>query len=212
MNAKNTATAATLEAVFFAFIGAIVYFSVYFQQVQGRSAVQAGLCIAPLGIAYAVAATTAGRLVGLIGERAPLVGGLLLAGAATLALLRLEADTPFSAVWWNFAVLGVGVGLCGTPISTLAMSAVDVERAGMASAVTNAARQVGQVFGVAVLGALIYAGLPGGAETITPADRGTFVAGLHHALLVAGIVLIGSALAIAPLLRTRSAVAPVAAR
>ena len=42
--------------------------------------------------------------------------------------------------------------------------------------------------------------------------RDGFVTGLHHALLVAGIVLIGSALAIAPLLRTRSAVAPATAR
>jgi len=62
----------------------------------------------------------------------------------------------------NFALLGVGIGLCGTPMSTLAMSAVDVDRAGMASAVLNALRQVGQVFGVAVLGALVYAHLSAG--------------------------------------------------
>ena len=150
--------------VFFAFVGLIVYLSAYFQQVQGHSAVRAGLDVAAVGVSYALAATWSGRLTGRIGERWPLVAGLVIAGVATLGLLRLAPGTPLSAIWWNFALLGGGIGLCGTPISAIAMSAVDVPRAGMASAVVNSLRQVGQVFGVAVLGALVYARLPGGAE------------------------------------------------
>jgi MFS transporter, DHA2 family, methylenomycin A resistance protein len=85
----------------------------------------------------------------------------------------------------TFAALGAGIGLSGTPISTIAMSAVDASRAGQASAVVNAARQIGQVFGVAVLGALVYAQLPGGSGTgqqLTPAQEAAFLTGLHHAL------------------------------
>jgi DHA2 family methylenomycin A resistance protein-like MFS transporter len=81
-------------------------------------------------------------------------------------------------------------------MSTAAMSAVDSSRAGQASALVNAARQVGQVFGVAVLGALVYAGLPGGSGTgrqLTPAQQSIFVAGLHHALWVAGLALLAAA-------------------
>jgi MFS transporter, DHA2 family, methylenomycin A resistance protein len=178
--------------VFFAFVGAIVYFSAFFQQVQGRTAIGAGLAVAPLGIAYAIAATVSGRLVGRYGERWPLVIGLLVSGIATLLLLRLRADTGIGAIWWNFALLGAGVGLSGTPMSTLAMSAADIARAGMASAVLNAARQVGQVFGVAVLGALIYA-------------RVDYVAGLHDALVLSGVLLVGTAALVAPLLRERRA-------
>jgi len=190
--------------VFFAFVGAIVYFSAYFQQVQGHSAVAAGLDVATIGVAYALAATASGRLVGRIGERAPLIAGLVISGIATLGLLRLEPGTGIGAIWWNFALLGAGIGLCGTPMSTIAMSAVDADRAGMASAVLNALRQVGQVFGVAVLGALVYAGLPtgGAGRELDTAHAALFVAGLHHALWVSGLALLAAA-AIVTLLLAR---------
>ena len=187
-----TAAGIAAAGVFFAFVGLIVYLSAYFQQVQGHSAVRAGLDVAAVGVSYALAATWSGRLTGRVGERWPLIAGLVIAGAATLGLLRLEPGTPLSAIWWNFALLGGGIGLCGTPISAIAMSAVDVPRAGMASAVVNSLRQVGQVFGVAVLGALVYARLPGGAggEALGPAQALAFTAGLHVALWVCGLVLL----------------------
>jgi DHA2 family methylenomycin A resistance protein-like MFS transporter len=100
--------AANLAAliVFFAFVGAIVYFSAYFQQVQGRSPVAAGLAVCAIGVAYAMAAAWSGRLVGRFGERWPLLIGLITSGLATLALLRLEPATGIGALWWNFALLG----------------------------------------------------------------------------------------------------------
>ena len=196
--------AANLAAliVFFAFVGAIVYFSAYFQEVQGRSPAAAGLAVCAIGVAYAVAAAWSGRLVGRFGERWPLLAGLVLGGLATLALIRLGPGTGLGAIWWNFALLGAGIGLCGTPMTTLALAAVDVSRAGMASAVLNTFRQLGQVFGVAVLGALVYAQLPGGsgAGPLDSAGRELFVAGLHRALLLAGLALLVTAAVIAPVL------------
>lgn len=187
----------TAMVVFFAFVGAIVYFSAFFQQVQGASPARAGLDVAAVGVACAVAATASGRLIGWIGERWPLVIGLAVSGGATLGLLRLQAGTPAGAIWWDFALLGMGVGLSGTPVSTIAMSAVGAARAGMASAVVNTSRQIGQVFGVAVLGALVYARLPGGSGTggrLDPARQAAFVSGLHHALWLSGLALLAAAL------------------
>lgn len=188
--ARTGFTVATVAAavVFFAFVGAIVYFSTYFQQVQGASGLKAGWDVSAIGIAYAVTATLSGRLVGRIGERLPLVVGLVVSGVAMLGLLRLQPDTGMSAIWWNFAALGAGIGLCGTPMTTIAMSAVDTAQAGMASAVVNSARQIGQVFGVAVLGAVIYAG------------GDSYVTGLHRAVLVSGCALLATALLSAVLL------------
>jgi MFS transporter, DHA2 family, methylenomycin A resistance protein len=127
-----------------------------------------------------VADVLSGRLVGRVGDRRPLVAGLALSGAATLGLLRLGPDTSMGVIWWDLALAGGGIGLCGTATTSIAMSAVGVARAGMASAVVNALRQVGQVFGVAVLGALVYA---------SP----RFVPGLHDALLLSGVVLLAAA-------------------
>lgn len=182
--------------VFFAFVGGIVYFSAYFQQVQHRDAIQAGLDVGALGVAFAVMASQSGRLVARFGPRLPMLAGLTIAGLATLGLLRLDVHTSIGAIWWNFAVLGAGIGLSLTPMTAIAMSAVDAGQAGMVSAVHNALRQVGQVFGVAVLGAVVYAMLPPGASAgppLAPPQGELFVAGLHHAIWLCGIALLATA-------------------
>ncbi|MFC5722872.1 MFS transporter [Streptomyces gamaensis] len=198
--------------VFFSFVGAIVYFSVYFQQVQGRSPIEAGLDVAPIGVAFALAAQVSGRLVARIGARVPMLLGLLLSGAATLGLLRLGTDTGIGAIWWDFALAGAGIGLCLTPMTATAVAAVGAERAGMASAVHNALRQLGQVLGVAVLGALVYArtSAQGGGRRLGVAQQAAFVDGLHHAVWVCGLALLAAAVLAAFLPKVRPAAAPPA--
>jgi MFS transporter, DHA2 family, methylenomycin A resistance protein len=91
-------------------------------------------------------------------------------------------------------------------MSTMAMSAVSAESAGMASAVVNSIRQVGQVFGVAVLGALVYATLPQGGGTnreLRPDEQILFVTGLHHAVWLCGLLLLGAATLSLPLFTSR---------
>jgi DHA2 family methylenomycin A resistance protein-like MFS transporter len=205
--ARPAFTAANIAAfvVFFSFVGAIVYFSAYFQQVRGHSPTQAGLDVSAIGVALALVAPLSGRLIGRVGERLPLIAGLILGGAATLGLLRLTPDSGIGVVWWNFALLGAGMGLCGTATTAIAMSSVDASRAGMASAVVNGLRQVGQVFGVAVLGALVYAGLPRGdlGHRLSATHGRLFVDGLHDALWVSGLAMLAAGLLAAALLRTR---------
>jgi DHA2 family methylenomycin A resistance protein-like MFS transporter len=182
--------------VFFAFVGGIVYFSAYFQQVQHDGAVTAGLDVSAIGVAFALAASQSGRLVARYGPRIPMLAGLVIAGVATLGLLRLDPHSPIGAIWWNFAILGAGIGMSLTPMTAVAMSAVDQAQAGMVSALHNALRQVGQVFGVAILGALVYAKLPPTASAGPPLPRPQaelFVAGLHDAIWLSGLALLASA-------------------
>jgi MFS transporter, DHA2 family, methylenomycin A resistance protein len=205
--ARRSFTAANVAAliVFFAFVGAIVYFSAYFQQVQGQSPIVAGLDVSAIGVAFAIAASQSGRLVGYFGPRLPMLAGLVIAGAATFGLLRLEVNTGIGAIWWNFAILGAGIGMCLTPMTAVAVSAVGASRAGMVSAVHNTLRQLGQVFGVAVLGALVYARLPGISigPRLDPAQGRLFIDGLHNALWVCGLALLASAALAAVLFSSR---------
>jgi MFS transporter, DHA2 family, methylenomycin A resistance protein len=188
-------------AVFFAFIGAIVYLSAYFQQVQGRSALGAGLAVLPVGLGFFVGAPFSGRLVGRAGPRIPMVLGLMLCGAAMIGLVRLQVGSPIGELWWDLAAIGLGGGVCLTPMTATAMAAVGPERAGMASAIHNSMRQVGQALGVAVLGSLIYAGVRGGQAgggRLHAAQAAAFVDGLHRAVLVSGgCLLLAAALAVA---------------
>jgi DHA2 family methylenomycin A resistance protein-like MFS transporter len=171
--------------VFFAFVGAIVFLSAFFQDVRGDSPVRAGLQVAVLGAAFAVAAPLSGRSAGRIGPRWPMLAGLTAAGLAMLALPAFGLLRPHGgggAILVLFVVAGAGIGLCLTPMTQVAVSAVGASRAGMASGVHNSLRQFGQVLGIAVLGAIIEARGPAG-----------FVAGLDVAMRVSGAALLAAA-------------------
>lgn len=101
--ARPTFTAANTAGlvVFFAFVGALVYFSAYFQAVQGRSPIVTGLDLSAIGVAFALAAPLSGRLVGRVGALLPMLAGLTIAGGATLGLLRLGTHTGMGAIWWD---------------------------------------------------------------------------------------------------------------
>ena len=188
-------------AVFFAFIGGIVYLSAFLQQVQGRSALGAGLAVLPIGAGFFLGAPLSGRLVGRLGPRLPMVLGLALCAVGTLALVRLSVRSSIGSVWWVLLAVGLGGGLSLTPMTATAMAAVGSERAGMASAIHNSMRQVGQALGVAVLGSLVYGGVVGGAAgggRLRGAAAGAFVDGLHRAVVVSGAcLLVAAALAVA---------------
>ena len=188
--------------LFSALLGLAVYFSVYFQQVQGRSALEAGLCLLPQGLLTALCAPLAGRITARAGPRLPILAGMAMSCVAVLALLRLEPGTPIGEVWWAFALFGAGAGIALPPMTVTALAAVPAEQAGMASAIHNASRQLGQTLGVAALGTIIlaYAGEAAEHGRLTGPLAGEWVDGLHVALAVAAAALAVTALALAALI------------
>jgi DHA2 family methylenomycin A resistance protein-like MFS transporter len=180
-----------------------VYVSVFLQQVQGRSALTAGLWLLPVGVLTAACAPVAGRMMARAGARPPILAGLGAACLAFVALLRLDPGTSFPDVWWAFALLGVGTGLALPPMTATAVGAVRAQQAGMASAIHNASRQIGQTFAVAILGTILFARAGDAADQRRPtaAAAADWAAGLHLALVVAGAALACVAVAIAVLLR-----------
>jgi DHA2 family methylenomycin A resistance protein-like MFS transporter len=180
-----------------------VYVSVFLQQVQGRSALTAGLWLLPTGMLTAACSPLAGRLMARAGARTPILAGLAAACLAFAALLRLDPEASLSSMWWAFALLGVGTGLALPPMTATAVGAVPAERAGMASAIHNASRQIGQTFAVAILGTILFtrAGDATGGDGLSPAAAADWAAGLHLALLVAGVALACVAVALGVLLR-----------
>lgn len=194
--------------LFAALLGLAVYFSVYFQQVQGRSALEAGLCLLPQGLMTALCAPASGRVTARVGARLPILVGMGMSCVAVLALLRLEPGTPIGDVWWAFALFGAGAGVALPAMTITALAAVPAEQAGMASAIHNASRQLGQTLGVAVLGTIIlaYAGEAAGHARLRGALAVDWVDGLHVALIACAAALALTALVIAVLIpRERSA-------
>lgn len=142
-------------AVSFGFFGMVFFLGLFMQNVQGYTPTQAGIRQLASTLAVMVSAIVSGRIVGRIGARLPVTVGMFLMGACILAFTQVQADTPYAAYWWLLTLLGIGTGLVMSPITTAAMSTVPPARAGMASATLNTTRQVGGVFGIAVLGSVV---------------------------------------------------------
>ena len=149
-NVVGFAVGLGMFAVFF-------FLSINLQQTYGYSAFEAGLRILPVTAAIILAAPLAGWLAAAWGPKVPLVIGLGLAGVAQLLLLTLDVDSAYSSYVWILPLSGLGVGLTMTPMTAAVMDAVPQERAGMASATTSTAREVGGNFGIAFIGALLVA-------------------------------------------------------
>ncbi|MEW2156508.1 MFS transporter [Streptomyces sp. NPDC007189] len=160
---RTVATAvAAGSAVSVAFYSLVFVFSLFFQQVQGRSALYAGLMFLPMTGLIAVTNVVAGKLAGRYGPRLPMLVGQPLAVAGLLALLYVDAGTPSVLVAVLLVPLALGCALTVPPLTTAMMDAVPAERAGLAAGVLNAARQVAGGLGIAVFGALLGHGFEAG--------------------------------------------------
>ncbi len=133
----------------------LTYTSIWLQSVLGLSPIKAGLVGLPLAAAAFAVSAASGRL---LHHRAPgpIIGsGLLLIGAGScLDALLLRDTSGWPALVAGFLVTGVGVGLATPTLSSSAMSAVPVQRGGMASGMVNTMRQLGFAIGIAVLGSV----------------------------------------------------------
>ncbi|HKD75837.1 MAG TPA: MFS transporter, partial [Ktedonobacterales bacterium] len=154
-NASFSVANAVALVVGFALLGTVFFISQYFQGVQGFVPLASGLRSLPNTMGIFVAAPIAGALAARLGPRVPITLGALCSGTALLLLMRLGPATPYAAIWWNLGLGGIGFGLMLSPLAAAVLGALPPTRSGLASSMINMSRQVGGVFGVALLGALV---------------------------------------------------------
>ncbi len=134
--------------------GVIYFLTLYFQNVKGYSALEAGLATLPLTGMVILVAPTTGKLQQRFGNRALMTVGLLLAAGGLLGLTQLTVDTAYMEIWPFYVLIGGGMALALPSTSAMGMGAVETERAGIAAGVINTSRQVGGALGIAILGAV----------------------------------------------------------
>jgi EmrB/QacA subfamily drug resistance transporter len=187
----SLANAASLF-MYFGMFGSIFLLAQFFQTVQGYSPLAAGLRILPWTLAPMFISPIAGALSDRIGGHVLMGIGLGMQAAALGWLAVVSTPTvPYADLVGPFVVAGVGMSLFFAPVANVVLSAVRRQEEGKASGANNAIREVGGVFGVAVLAAIFarYGGY-GSSET--------FVNGLTPALWIgAAVVAVGSLAAFA---------------
>ena len=137
--------------------------ALYLQLITSFSGFQIALVFTSLAVAMIVAGPIAGRWTARVGPRVPMVLGCLLAGLGLFLLdWKLTATTTVAALTWPLAVAGLGFGIALVTMTAAVLALVPPEQSGMAASTVNTSRELGGVFGVAVLGAVVNAQLTTG--------------------------------------------------
>jgi EmrB/QacA subfamily drug resistance transporter len=141
--------------VSFAMLAQFFFLALYMQNILGYSPLQAGIRFLPSTLLLVVLGPLAGRLTDRVGPRPLMSLGLVVVSAAVFIQSGITVHTSYLRLLPGFMLMGIGIGLVMSPMSTAAMNSVDRTKAGAASGVLSMSRMVGGTFGVAVMGALI---------------------------------------------------------
>ena len=176
----------------FGVFGAIFLLAQFFQLVQGYSPFEAGLRTLPWTGMPIIVAPIAGILSDRTGSRPLLVAGMALMASGLAWFAAMSSPTaPYLTLVPALVISGVGMSLFFAPTANLVLSSVRPDEEGLASGANNTIREVGGVFGVAILASVFAAN---GGYTSPQA----FVDGLTPALwLGAAFVAAGAVVALA---------------
>jgi MFS family permease len=183
--------------------GQLLVMSLYLQQALHLSPLEAGLIIAPQGIAGFTMAWFNPRLARRLGVRGVLILAAVSATVGFLALSRLPASgySPLLLV-----VIPIGAGGSGTAFGSILLASRSLadDDQGLAGGVVNTTRQMGAAVGAALL--------PAVAEAVggVPGDRAAILTGAAAAL--AAVVVAVWLVARQPPGATGAAPAPAQAR
>jgi len=145
--------------VFGSLMGAMFVGQQYLQNVLGYSTLEAGASILPAAALMVLVAPRSARLIEVRGARFTLLAGYLACFVGFVTMLVLWTDhSSYWQIGLAYALIGIGVGLAGTPASRSLTSSVPVTRAGMASGTADLQRDLGGAILQSVMGALLTAG------------------------------------------------------
>jgi EmrB/QacA subfamily drug resistance transporter len=167
----------------FGLFGIYFFTSLYLQEVLRFSPTEAGLAFLPMAACMVTGAVLSERIARILGAARVVGAAMLLMGVGIATVSLLGAGASFLALMPSFVVIGIGGGLT-TPLTATILGAMPGDRAGVASGLFNASREVAGLLGITVIGAILSvrqsAAVRGGA---LPLDA--FLSGYRLGLLVA---------------------------
>lgn len=182
--------------VTFAMMAQFFFMALYMQNILGYSPLETGVRFLPATLMIVAFAPLAGRLTDRVGPRWLVTCGLLFVSASLFWLTTVSPSTTYGDFWPSFTLMGFGMAMVMSPMSTAAMNAVAEAKAGIASGLLSMNRMIGASLGIAVVGAVFQALAPAGTH-----DPAGFVHAFSTSMWVATGVALSGALLAASLLR-----------
>lgn len=154
---KRPIFAASIGANFasmFGFAGLVFFLSQHLQFVGGLGPMEAAILMVPGAIASIVLGLGAVWLARLASLASLVVFGMLLGAGGFVLAATISVDSPAWLVMLVFVLCGAGVGLAETLTNDAIIAAVDPQKAGAASAISETSYELGAAMGIAVLGSI----------------------------------------------------------
>lgn len=165
------------SAIFFA---ALLYLPQFMSQVLGFSAIGSGAGLLPMMGTFMITSFIAGRLYQMLGPKISVSLGALMLGAGMILVSAISAGTTYNQLIFGMVVLGIGVGLFYSSVTTAAITALDPSQASLAGAIVYMFQIAGGSIGV-------------GFNTAIVVSASSIPRGIHIAFLVDGLLAIASA-------------------
>jgi len=186
--------------VSFSMLGVFFFLALYMQDILRYSPLEAGIRFLPSTLMIVGLAPVAGRLADRFGPRWLIAAGLLVIAGSLYSFSGIAVDSTYLELLPGFMLLGIGIALTMSPMTSAAMNAVPVEKAGIASGVLSMFRMVGGSLGVAVTGAIFQGSVGANFAEASPQQ---FVDALAHAMEVCAVVAVLGAAIGAAAIRAR---------
>ncbi len=168
--------------------GVTAYVPLFVQEVQKKSATEAGAALTPLLLAWVISSALCARVMVRIGYRGPAILGMVLVVAGSALLSQLHADSGKLLLFGSMFCLGTGFGMTVPSLLIAVQMMVERQSMGAATATIQFARSVGGSVGVGVMGAFLnwrvgQVGMAGAIETTFWVAGAVTVLGLGFTLL-----------------------------
>jgi EmrB/QacA subfamily drug resistance transporter len=172
--AACAATVLFMSAIFFA---ALLYLPQYFEKVLGYSALEAGVGLLPLMGVFAAASFVAGSLYDRLGARLVVSSGAALLAIGMFVLALLDKDSSYWTLVPGMVILGMGVGLFYSSVTTTAVTALDPSQSSLAGGIIYMCQIAGGAIGL-------------GLNTAIVTSASSLVDGVQIAFVVDGVLAI----------------------
>ena len=145
----------TIGVILFGMLVTFFFLTQFFQIVQGRSALAAGVLIIPASVAMMFGAPLSGKLMHTIGPRYLVLAMAAAMVTGVLLLSTVGVDSSSLSVIVPLSIFGFGAGLGMPALTDTVMAAVPEADAGIGSAVNDVSRELGGALGVAAVGSIV---------------------------------------------------------
>jgi EmrB/QacA subfamily drug resistance transporter len=150
---RSLTVAVAIAFMFMATFGSLLYFmSIYFQDVRGYDALDAGIAFLLPTAVVVVGSAVAGNVVTRLGLRLTLATALSMGAIGAIALaFAISPDSSYSSLTPGLIAVSIADGLVFTSMFIAASTGVDEREQGIASGVVSTSSGIGAAVGLAIL-------------------------------------------------------------